>query len=77
MIKIYHLKRVNYGVIFTKEEFNVDRRVAIVKGNYIVIILFTGLLKEKFVTAFEKEDYNNILSVPDFERSKKYFGDDK
>lgn len=54
-----------------------DRRVAIVKGNYVVIIRFTGVLKAKFVTAFEKEDISNILSGPDFERSKEYFGEDK
>ncbi|ULB33189.1 hypothetical protein [Proteiniphilum propionicum] len=54
-----------------------DRRVAIVKGNYVVIIRFTGLLKAKFVTAFEKEDIGNILSGPDFERSGEYFGEAK
>ena len=54
-----------------------DRRVAIVKGNYVVIIRFTGLLKAKFVTAFEKEDISNILSGPDFERSEEYLGEAK
>ena len=54
-----------------------DRRVAIVKGNYVVIIRFTGLLKAKFVTAFEKEDISNILSGPDFERNEEYFGEGK
>ena len=54
-----------------------DRRVAIVKCNYVVIIRFTGFLKAKFVTAFEKENINNILSGPDFERSGEYFGDGK
>lgn len=54
-----------------------DRRVAIVKGNYVVIIRFTGFLKAKFVTAFEKENINNILSGPDFERSGEYFGEGK
>jgi len=54
-----------------------DRRVTIVKGNYVVIIRFTGLLKAKFVTAFEKEDISNILSGPDFERSGEYFGEGK
>lgn len=60
----------------SKEYFK-DRRVAIVKGNYVVIIRFTGFLKAKFVTAFEKEDISNILSGPDFERSEEYFGEDK
>ena len=59
------------------KEYYKDRRVAIVKGNYVVIIRFTGLLKAKFVTAFEKEDISNILSGPDFERSMEYFGEDK
>ena len=54
-----------------------DRRVAIVKGNYVMIIRFTGLLKAKFVTAFEKEDISNILSGPDFERSEEYLGEAK
>jgi hypothetical protein len=30
-----------------KKEYYKDRRVAIVKGNYVVIIRFTGLLKAK------------------------------
>jgi len=52
-----------------------DRRVAVVKGNYVVIIRFTGLLKAKFVTAYEKEDVENILKSPDFEETKEYFGE--
>lgn len=52
-----------------------DRRVAVVKGNYVVIIRFTGLLKAKFVTAYEKEDVENILKSPDFERAEEYFGE--
>jgi len=52
-----------------------DRRVAIVKENYIVIIRFTGLLKAKFITAYEKNDVENILKSPDFERTEKYFGE--
>lgn len=31
-----------------------DRRVAIVKGNYVVIIRFVGFLRAKLVTAYEK-----------------------
>lgn len=57
-----------------KKEFYKDRRVAIVKGNYVVVIRFIGLLKAKLVTAFEKNDIENILNDPDFERSEKYFG---
>ncbi len=52
-----------------------DRRVAIVKGNYVVIIRFVGLLKAKFVSAYQKEDIENILSGPDFEKTTTFFGD--
>lgn len=51
-----------------------DRRIAIVKGNYVVIIRFTAILKAKFVTAYEKNDIENILDGPNFEKSEKYFG---
>lgn len=51
-----------------------DRRVAIVKGNYVVIIRFTGVLKARLVTAYEKNDIDNILEGPNFERSEKFFG---
>lgn len=54
-----------------------DRRVALVKGNYIVVIRFTGLLKAKLVTAFEMqddEDVQKVLEGPDFERTEAYFG---
>jgi hypothetical protein len=60
----------------TNKEYFKDRRVAIVKGNYIVVIRFTGILKASIVTAFEKEDIENILNSPDFERSKEFFGDE-
>jgi hypothetical protein len=58
----------------TGKEYFKDRRLAIVKGNYVVIIRFTGLLKAKLVTAYEKSNIDNILDSPDFERSEKYFG---
>lgn len=51
-----------------------DRRVAIVKGNYVVIIRFTGLLKAKIVSAYEKNDIENIMNSPDFKKIEKYFG---
>lgn len=57
-----------------KKDFYKDRRVAIVKENYIVIIRFTGLLKARFVTAYEKDDISKILNSPDFERSERFFG---
>lgn len=56
-----------------KKEYFKNRRVAIVKDNYVVVIRFTGILKAKFLTAFEKEDINNILMGPDFEKTKEYF----
>jgi len=59
------------------KEYFKDRRVAVVKGNYVVIIRFTGLLKAKFVTAYEKDDVENILKSPDFEKTEKYFGESK
>lgn len=43
--------------------------------DYVVVIRFTGLLKAQFVTAYEKEDVENILSSPDFEKSERYFGE--
>lgn len=53
-----------------------NRRVAIVKENYVVIIRFTGILKARLVTAYEKNDVENILENPDFERSEEFFGKD-
>lgn len=58
-----------------RKGYYTDRRVAVIKGNYIVIIRFTGMLKAKFVTAYEKNDISNILSSPEFERSERFFGD--
>lgn len=57
-----------------KKEYYKDRRVAIVKGNYVVIIRFVGILKAKFVTAYEKEDIDIILNSPDFEKNEEFFG---
>ena len=57
-----------------QKDYFKDRRVAVVKGNYVVIIRFVGVLKAKFVTAYEKNDIENILNSPDFEKSEKYFG---
>ena len=68
-------QRIKKGWDGKNKEYFKDRRVAIVKGNYVVIIRFTGLLKAKFVTAYEKEDIENILNSPDFEKSDLYFGE--
>ncbi len=59
-----------------RKEYYHNRRVAVVKGNYVVIILFTGMLKAKFITAFEKDEIENILNGPDFEKTAEFFGED-
>ncbi len=55
------------------KEYYTDRRVAIVKGNYVVVIRFTGYLKAKLVTAYEKNDIENILQGPNFEKTDDFF----
>jgi hypothetical protein len=57
-----------------KKSYFENRRVAIVKGNFVVIIALTGYLKANFVTAYEKDDVKNILRAPDFEKHELYFG---
>jgi hypothetical protein len=57
-----------------KKVYFENRRVAIVKGNYVVIIALTGFLKANFVSAYEKNDMENILQAPDFEKNESYFG---
>lgn len=59
-----------------RKEYFENRRVAIVKDNFVVIIVFTGLLKANFVTAYEKNNIKNIMDAPDFEKNEKYFGKD-
>lgn len=56
-----------------KKDYFKDRRVAIVKGNYVVIIVFTGYKKANFVTAYEKNDISNILRAPDFLSGDGFF----
>ena len=58
-----------------EKDYFKNRRVAIVKGNYVVILRFTGLLKAKFITAYEKDDISNILNSPDFVKTNAFFGD--
>ncbi len=55
----------------TKSYFD-NRRISIVKGNYVVVIRFIGFLKAKLVTAYEKNDIGNILKSPDFDRNSPY-----
>ena len=59
----------------TDKVYYTDRRVAIVKENYVVVIRFTGYLKAKLVTAYEKNDIENILEGPDFEKTVEFFGE--
>lgn len=56
-----------------KKEYYKNRRLAIVKGNYVVIIRFTAKKKATIVTAYEKEDITNILKAPDFEKTSEFF----
>ena len=57
-----------------RKEYFSNRRVAIVKGNYVVVIVFVGMLKANFVTAYEKNNISKIIDAPDFIRDEKYFG---
>ena len=43
--------------------------------SYLGIFVFavTGVLKAKLVTAYEKNDIDNILQAPDFEKSEEFF----
>lgn len=56
-----------------EKKYYTNRRVAIVKDNYVVIIRFTGYLKAKLITAYEKNDIENILQGPNFEKSVEFF----
>lgn len=54
--------------------YNKSRRVALVKGNYVVVIIIFSLEKARFVTAYEITDEENlekIMKSPDFEHKKK------
>lgn len=55
----------------TKSYFD-NRRISIVKGNYVVVIMFTGFLKAKLITAFEKSDITKIIKSPDFDRNSPF-----
>lgn len=55
----------------TKSYLN-NRRISIVKGNYVVVIMFTGFLKAKLITAFEKSDITKIIKSPDFDRNSPF-----
>jgi hypothetical protein len=62
----------------SKKTYDNTRRVAFVKGNYIVVIRFTGVLKAQFVTAYESQDDFNIKKIqdsPEWEKEAKYYGE--
>ncbi|WP_133228568.1 hypothetical protein [Sphingobacterium corticibacter] len=51
------------------KSYNNSRRVTLVKGNYIVVIIIFGSKKARFITAYEVDDEQNlgkILESPDF-----------
>ena len=57
-----------------------ERRVALVKNNYVVVIRFTAYLKAKFVTAYEINDDENLDKVknsPEWKRDSNYVKIDK
>ncbi|MGK7392124.1 MAG: hypothetical protein ACNS60_17355 [Candidatus Cyclobacteriaceae bacterium M2_1C_046] len=61
------------------KSYDNSRRVAFVKGSYIVVIRFTGLLKAQFITAFEHQDEDNInkiLQGPDWEQETRFYGEE-
>lgn len=54
------------------KSYDKSRRVAIVKGNYVVIIWLKNEKEGKFITAFEADNsIGSILSSPDWESFKK------
>lgn len=57
------------------KSYSDDRRVALVKGKYVVIIRFTRIKEAKFVTAFEIDDNENLKSFmtgPDWSGKDKW-----
>ena len=53
--------------------YDESRRVALVKGNYVVVIILFSTTKARFVTAYEITDDENlekIMQSPDFKHKK-------
>lgn len=53
------------------KSYNNSRRVTLVKGNYIVIIVIFGPNKARFITAYEvndDENLNKIMDSPDYKK---------
>jgi hypothetical protein len=62
-----------------RKRYENSRRVAFIKGSYMVVIRFTGLLKASFVTAYEMQDdisIQKVLDSPDWIKEEKYIGGD-
>lgn len=57
------------------KKYENDRRVALIKENYVVIIRFTGFKKAKFVTAYQlfvDENVHNVNTSPDWVKDPAY-----
>lgn len=57
------------GWINKTKTYDNNRRVALVKGNYVVIILIYSVKKARFISAFEINNVNNLklfLGGPDW-----------
>jgi hypothetical protein len=52
-----------------KKSYNKSRRVTLVKGNYVVVIVIFAIQKARFITAYEVNDEDNlskIMNSPNF-----------
>jgi len=59
----------------SEKTYSDNRRVTLVKGNYMVIIRFIKVNIAKFVTAYQNDNDNNlqkVLDSPDWEGSDKW-----
>jgi hypothetical protein len=60
------------------KSYDNSRRVAVIKGSYIVVIRLTGPLMASFVTAYEltddKQNNRRILDSPDWIKDERFLG---
>lgn len=49
----------------TKKTYNDSKRVNLVKGNYIVVIVLYRFKKARFITAYEINDEENLQKIKD------------
>ena len=62
------------GWISRKKSHDPTRRVALIKGNYVVIINIMGNGKARFITAFQIDDEENLEKLkngPDWAQKKR------